>query len=190
MATETADIIENWDHPINLTEGDAFYDLLLVLSRENRRISLDIEELYDDRFLSTATGTELEKLGNFVGVKRKNGESDDKLRKRIEGEFLAQASDATYETLGHIVLQILETTKEAVTIDTPPTTPSKVVKVTVDGSVIEDSILNSTELANLFDKAVSADAKVNLIQDATFAFAGDDPALEGWDEGTWSEIVE
>lgn len=91
------DIVNNWDHPINLTDDKNLQKLLQVVALENNRIDLDIEEIYDSKFLKTATGKELEKLGDLVGVNRKTTEGDIKLRKRIQAEFAAQASDTTYE---------------------------------------------------------------------------------------------
>jgi len=186
----TQAIIENWEHPISLFEEDNLYKLLEVVALENNRIDLDIEEVYDDKFLSSATGEELEKIGDLVGVNRKTAEGDEKLRKRIQGEFAAQASDTTHEVFASAMLSILGTNKNAVTVNTPPDTVPKVVEVEVDGSIISDNPLTKTELAKLLDKTVSADAKVNIVTTGTFAFAGDDSALEGWNEGTWSSIVE
>jgi hypothetical protein len=185
----TQDIVENWDHPISLFEGDNLYKLLEVVALENNRIDLDIEEVYDDKFLESATGQELEKIGDLVGVDRKTAEGDEKLRKRIQAEFIAQASDTTYETFASATLSILGTNKNSVSITTPPQSPPKVVSVDVDGGVIDDNPLSKTEIAGLLDKTVSADAKVNLVEKGTFAFAGDDDTLKGWDEGTWSSTI-
>ena len=183
------DIVGNWNHPISISEQDNLYQLLTVLTAENRRLDLEIEELYDDKFLSTATGRELEKIGNFVGVKRKTDEEDPKLRKRIQAEFASQASDTTYESFATAMLSILGTNPSAVEVNTPPDTVSKVVEVKVDGSVITENPLTADELAGLLDRTVSSDAKVNLIQTGTFAFAGDDDSLKGWDDGTWSSVI-
>lgn len=188
--TNEEDIVTNWEHPISLYEGDDLYKLLQVVALENQRIDLELEELYDDRFLETATRKELEKIGDLVGVNRLTGEGDAKLRKRIQGEFIAQASDTTYEVVASAILSILEADPDQVTINTPPETLPKVVEVEADSNVIQNNPLSRNELASLFDKAVSSDAKVNLIEMGTFAFAGDDDTLKGWDEGTWSSHIE
>jgi hypothetical protein len=183
-------IVENWDHPIKLYEDHELYKLLHVVAGENNRIDLDIEEIYDDKFLSTATRKELEKLGDFVGVTRKTAEGDRKLRKRIQAEFAAQASDTTYENFASAALSILGSTKETTSIRTPPDTVDKVVELEVNGGVLDDNPLTRSEIADLLDRTVSASAKVNLIERGTFAFAGDDEMLQGFNEGTWSELVQ
>jgi len=188
--TENIDITEKWDHPIDIRPNTDLYKLLLVSRRENSRINLEIEELYDNRFLSSATGNELGKLGKYVGVQRKTDEPDKKLRKRIQAEFLAQGSDTTYRYFATASLEILEAPKEAVNMITPPESPSKVITLEVEGKIFDENPLTVSEIADLLDKCVSADAKVNLIDAGTFAFAGDDDSLEGWDVGTWSTDVE
>lgn len=122
------EIIDNWNHPINLFEEENLYKLLEVVALENNRIDLDIEEVYDDKFLGSATGEELEKIGDLVGVNRKTAEGDEKLRKRIQGEFIAQASDTTFETFASATLSILESNPRATEIKTPPDSPQRLSK--------------------------------------------------------------
>lgn len=183
------DIIQHWDHPIEVYESMTLYDLIQLPLKENRRLDLELEQLYEDKFLDSASGKELEKIAELVGTKRKTREQDDKFRKRIRAEFAAQASDASYESFATAMLSILGTNAQAVDIRTPPVSPDKVVEVEVDGSVIEKNPLSRNELASLLDRTVSGGARVDLIVTGTFAFAGDDSALEGWNEGTWSSTV-
>jgi uncharacterized phage protein gp47/JayE len=183
------DIVDNWDHSIDLREEDDLYKLLQVVARENQRIDLDIEYIYDNKFVNTATGKELEKIGELVGVRRKTAEPDTKLRKRIKGEFAVQASDTTFKQFASIALTLLETEPEGIEIHTPPETAAKVVEIQIDGSVIDDNALTKSELIDMLNRVVSIDARVNIIETGTFAFSGGDESLLGWDEGTWSVIV-
>lgn len=184
------DIIDNWDHPIALFEGDKLYKLLEIVAIEDNRIDLDIEEIYDSKFLETATGAELEKIGDLVGINRKTDEPDEKLRKRIQIEFAAQSSDTTFDVFASIVLSVLETNKDSVSITTPPESLPKVIILDVDGRVVDNSPFTTTEIKNLLNRTVSSDARVDIKISGTFAFAGDDDTLKGWDEGTWSYTTE
>jgi uncharacterized phage protein gp47/JayE len=182
-----ADIIENWDHSIQPSEAENLKRLLEVVASENRRLDLELDELYDNRFLSTATGVELEKIGDLVGVIRKENESDAKLRKRIRGGFAAQASETTYDSFTSAALSILDAGPEAVEFITPPDTIGpKVVQVQLDGAVFDENPLTENELAVLLNGALSIDGRTDIKQTGTFAFEGDDSSLEGFDEGTWS----
>jgi hypothetical protein len=182
----TEDIIENWDHPIQPHKSTNLYKLLTVLASENERIDIELDELYDNRFLGSASGDELEKIGDLVGVNRKEGEQDDKLRKRIRAAFAANASDTTYKSFASAALSILDAGPDSVEIKTPPDTPQKTVRLNVDGAVLEDSPLTEDELSVLLGAALSIDAKLQIKDTGTFAFDGDDASLEGFNEGTWS----
>jgi uncharacterized phage protein gp47/JayE len=183
------DIIEHWDHPIQPHESDNLYKLLEVLTSENKRIDIELDELYDNRFLDTATGTELEKMGDLVGVKRKNNESDPKLRKRIRGAFAAHASDTTYESFTSAAMSILEATPNTIDFITPPETPPKVIEAQLDSQVLEENPLTEDELIILLNGALSVDARLRIKHVGTFAFEGDNTSLEGWDAGTWSVAI-
>jgi hypothetical protein len=181
-----ADILDNWNHPIEPGGDGNLKKLLEVVASENRRLDIELDELYDNRFLGSATGTELEKIADLVGVLRKTDEEDPKFRKRIRGAFAAKASDTTYESFTSATLSILDAGPGSVVFKTPPDTNPKVVEVQVDGSVFDESPLTKDELVVLLNGALSIDARATVSESGTFAFGGDDSSLEGFDEGTWS----
>jgi len=183
---QTEEVVDNWNHPIPLQEDDPFYKLLKVVASENRRIGVDIDDLYENRFLETATGKELEKMGDMVGIIRKTDEEDPKLRTRIRGGFAAKASDTTYDSFTSTTLSVLEADAKEVTFITPPDSNPKTVEIQADGSVLDRTPLTEDELIILLNGALSVDAKAEIKNTGTFAFEGDDTSLEGFDEGTWS----
>jgi len=187
--TQSDDIIDNWDGPVSLEPGDNLYKLLQVVGSENRRLDLELESLYDNRFVDTATGRELEKLGRYVGVTRKTDEKDDKLRIRINAAFASQASDTTRDSFATVALLVLDADAESVSFSSPPETEPKTVELTVDGSIIDASPLTIDEIQVLLNGALSVDAQAVIISGGGFAFAGDDASLEGFNEGTWSSTV-
>lgn len=181
-----SDITDNWDHTIEIASDDNLYKLLEVVGDELKRIDLEVESLYDNRFVESATGEELEKLGDLVGINRKTDEPDEKLRKRIFAGFASQASDTTYESFCTTAISILDGSSQSVEVVTPPQTQPKVVQLIVDSQVLEENPLTQDELQVLLNGAVSIDARVMITVDGTFAFEGDDSSLEGFNEGTWS----
>ena len=187
--TQSDDIIDNWDGPVSLEPGDNLYKLLQVVGSENRRLDLELESLYDNRFVDTATGRELEKLGRYVGVTRKTDEKDDKLRIRINAAFASQASDTTRDSFATVALLVLDADAESVSFSSPPETEPKTVELTADGSIIDASPLTIDEIQVLLNGALSVDAQAVIISGGGFAFAGDDASLEGFNEGTWSSTV-
>lgn len=180
------DIVREWDHPIQPTKGDNLHKLLEVVATENERLDIELDSLYDNRFLGSATGIELEKIGDLVGINRKTDEEDEKLRKRIRGAFAAKASDTTYDAFTAATLSILEADAQDVTFITPPDTNPKIVEVQADGAILDQSPLTKDELVILLNAALSADARAQITNTGTFAFSGGDASLEGFNEGTWS----
>lgn len=184
------DIVRNLVYPTPASANSNINTLLEVLASENDRIDDDIHDLYDNRFLTSATDEELNKMAFEVGVRRQTGETDEELRRRVFSEFAAQASDATYNTFASTVLEVVDAEPENVDIQTPPqSTIDKTVTVFVESAILDESPLTTGQIEDFLEKSNSAGAAVNLSSMGTFAFDGDDTSLEGWNEGTWSDFV-
>lgn len=185
------DIIKNFVYPVPLAGDQNLPKLLGVLASENRRIDLEVESLYDNRFVESASGRELEKLAFEVGTRRKTDEIDDSLRRRVFGSYAAQSSDTSYDNFATAALQTLGADPAEIELTTPPdTTNPKTVELRVDGSRLDTVPLTDSEIVTLLERANSAGATVEVTASGTFAFAGDDTSLKGWDDGTWSNIIE
>lgn len=182
-------IEESWDSPVRAFENKDIYQLLQVSGDENQRLKDAIATLREQTFLETATGEELEKIGEFVGIRRKEAEDDAKLRFRIKAEFIAQASDTTYPTFVEATAEILQAEPGQFTIQTPPDTTQKVISLDVDGGILDSIPLTDSELADILNDMVSADARIDIVRHGNFAFAGDDSTLKGFNDGTWSEYI-
>jgi hypothetical protein len=182
----TNELQKEWDLPVPSGEGSEIEGVFQVLATENQRIDVVLDELYDDRFLQTATNDELEMLGSYVGVDRKTDEEDNKLRKRIAAEFGAKSSNTTFDTFAKIAITILEADKDDILIETPPLTPPKTVNVGISGQVLDENPFETAELVSLLERAIGAGASITIEELGNFGFAGDDTTLEGFGDGTWS----
>lgn len=185
------DVTEEWPLPdaIPLYDGTEPYRFLTVLASELQRLDIEIEEVYDDRFLQTASGEELDKIAALVEATRKSNESDQKFRKRIQAIFTARASDTTYDSVASLVLMLLDADASTITINRPPTTADTQITVDAPSTVVDDSIFTESEITSLIEDALPAGHSATITKSGTFAFAGDDSNLEGWNEGTWSTSV-
>jgi hypothetical protein len=180
------DIQQAFDYPTPVGVDDDMTALLGVLASENRRLDLDIESLYDNRFIESATGRELEKLAFEVGVRRKTGESDEKLRKRVCGAYCAQASNGTFDEVADIVMRLVDADPIQVIINTPPDVSPGTVQIGIDGASIDESPLTIDEIKEILEQSTTAGRPIDIYITGTFAFDGDNAALEGFNEGTWS----
>lgn len=184
------ELLANLDIPSAPQSRGTIAELMGVYGDELKHLDIDIEEIYDDRFVQRATGRELEKLARYVGVRRNTSETDDKFRKRVLANFFALSSDTTFEDFARVVKDITDADAGEVSIDQPPTAASAQVDVFVDGAVLDDSPLTNTEIEDLLREAVPAGHTVNLIERGTFAFATtESDGLLGWNDGTWSSTV-
>lgn len=68
----------------------AIHHLLSVLSAEFEEFYNTLEYYYDQSFVSTATGENLDKIGYLLNCTRLDGEDDDSYRYRIINQVLAQ----------------------------------------------------------------------------------------------------
>lgn len=180
------DIVGAWDLPVPPTQGNEIHGLLSVLVSELDRIDDEIETTYDDRFIGTADGEELAKIGDPVGALREAGESDDHFRKRLQTIYGARASGATYDDFAQIALSALDAGPSDVSLEVPPQPLDATVTIQVDSQTITDSPFEESEIADLLRDSISAGHDVVIEKTGTFAFDGDDGTLEGFDEGTWS----
>lgn len=180
------DVVDAWDLPVPPTAGNNIHDLLSVLVSELQRTDTDIEGIYGDRFLDTATGKELGKIGDPVDATRQTGESDDHFRQRIQSIYGARSSDATYDAFAQITLSVLDAGPSDVSLDVPPQPLDATVTVQADSQTISNSPFTESEITDLLQESVTAGHDVVIEKTGTFAFDGDDGALEGFDQGTWS----
>lgn len=183
------DVVREFVYPIPLTGDQNLLTLLDVVSSENDRIDDVLQDLYDQRFLTDATGQELEKIAFEVGVRRESGETDEELRRRVFSEYAAQSSDASYDSFATAALNILDTNRDNVDIETPPRSTEKTVTLFVESSVLDDSPLTNDQITSFLEGSNSAGAAVTLSVMGDFAFDGDDTSLKGWNDGTWSDIT-
>ena len=164
------------------------YDLFRVYTTQLYYLDIQIDEIYDNRFIDTARGRELELLGGNVGVPRKTGEPDDKYRIRVKAGFARASADTTFENFANIVLSVLQTDKSNVEITTPN---PKVARIKTTSAVVDASPFTTEEIIEMLDESLEMDAKTEIEVQGSFSFDG--PNVEdgtGWNEGTWTSRVE
>ena len=166
--TQTLDLIENWPYGFQrIDDGDELYEYLSIYANELARIDAFIDELYEQRYLETATGHELANLGAAVGVTREAGESDERLRLRIKLAKTVAASDGTADDIRAIFEQAF-TENELGTIDLVHQDSDPVVDVQIPSSIIEDNLLTADELEGELERASPCGHGVRVVPDDTF----------------------
>lgn len=176
-------IQDNW--PFNTvvpTDDGATTDILQAIETELDRIDVETDELYEQRFLETATKRELQKLAGEVGVQRQTDESDERLR------FRAQIAKAVTQSNGNIyeIAELFDILfgDDATRLTLSSTTQYPIVTVTVPSDMIESIPLTIGELEDSLTELVPAGDGIRIQTEDTFAFAGESSGA-GFNEGTW-----
>lgn len=173
--TDTAD--SEWDNDaLDFTEGSNIYALMRALLSEADRIDSDLEDIKNAHHIDTATGKELEKLGQLVDLPRKQNESDDKYRARLKTQFRVGNIGSTFEDFAQFAAVMLDTDIDNIyfifKFDVNPAT----VEVNVDPDIYESVALSKSEVDEFLGRAVPAGHAVNTTERGTFVLKTDGDA--------------
>lgn len=184
---------ENWDHgAIEPRLDDPLYDLVVALVSELYRIDGEIERLFEQRFVDTATGIELDRLGRLVGVERPFGENDDAFRIRVKAGYAKATSTCDFESFAKVALKIIDGQASQLTITNEFDTKPATVIVEAPSSVLSDNPLSNSEIQSFLEDAVPMSHRVELRENGSFQFLeadGTAPSGTGFGQGTWTESV-
>jgi len=161
--------------------------LVTVLKRQMDRLDTEIEKIYDQRFVETATGPHLERIAAGFDIKRKTDESDVKLRKRIKAARNVAQSRGTYRDVAQVALDVLDANPSQIELVRPRDHGQMGLGIIrVDGSVLDNSPFTNDEIESILSDAVVGGHRIRIEQIDAFRFGDPD---NGW--GTaWAEIIE
>ena len=173
-----------FDSETTYTDQDgAIVEFITVYERHHDDLVETVNELYDDRFVESATGRELEKLASEVGLDRQTGESDDRLRFRTQiAKAITRSSGNIYElaTLFRILFG-----EDATNITLTPAENQPVVIMNVPDLIVDQIPVSVSVLEDLLSQALPSSDNLEIITGDTFAFDGQTTG-GGFNEGTWA----
>lgn len=180
---------DEWDSAIDFADGSNTHRLVETLLTVFDETDEDIEEIYKQTHINTATGRELDQYGELVDTERKYNESDDKYRARIKASFRAATIGTTFEQFTEFVAVVLNTNIDNLRFLTPYERNPATVDVSANASVYNDSNLTNQDVINLLERGVPAGHEVRVFEAGTFRLKsdgdGDDPA-----KGVTSDAIE
>jgi len=156
---------ESWDNnALPIYERTQNWKFLDALSEEIRCAFDDIESIRETFYVGTATGENLEKVGDYVNVRRRDGESDKKLRGRILAQATAGASGATYNELVKLIQAITDLDRDEVQLLVPyqngnNQNPST-LRVGLPGGVPNSIYSTDDEFVEVVEQAIKAGGEV------------------------------
>ena len=177
-----------WDSGIAFNPNTNTYKLMRAALSEADRIDTDLENIFDQHHINTATGDDLNKIGDLINLDRKSGESDSKYRARIKSKFRAATIGSTFDQFTQYVASVLNTDLDNVDILTNYGNDPAVVSVAVQSEVYDAVDLTASEIQNILGDGVPAGHEVSTLEDGTFRLKadgdGDDP-----DKGLTSDSI-
>ena len=186
MATNLEKIIEEWDNDaLVIREGELPHHLLKTLAVTLDNLEKDIDDVYDTRFIQTATDHHLEKIGEQVDVKRVNQQPDDELRIRINAGYARAVSDTSFETFSRVVLNIFDVDENDVHLRGADDEPVVIVNLPLQS--INESPLTDSQIADELTESTPASDGVKVEGVGTFELSGPNHTPSdnsGLDEGT------
>lgn len=164
---------QEWDSGIEFTPQSNTYKLVRALLSEAERIDGGLEDIYDAQHIDTATGDDLDKLGDLVNISRKTGESDATYRARVKAEFRAATIGTTFEQFIEFVSAVLATDPDNVDLFTNYGGRPATVDVSADTQVYNNAALTPTQLKDVLGSGVPAGHEVRVIEGGTFQLKAD-----------------
>ncbi|OYR94044.1 hypothetical protein DJ71_02355 [Halorubrum sp. E3] len=152
---------------MEIDSDDPLAALLRTLVSQLHRVDAEIDDLYDQRFIDTATNRELELIGANVGVERRTGESDDSFRSRVRAGYRIATSDGTFKEIARAALALLDADPADIQLEGPPATDGGVGRVLVPDILVDESPLSQTEIASELTRAAPLGHRIEVLTDDT-----------------------
>lgn len=180
--------IQGWDSGLTIAPNSNVRALIRSLLSVTDRIDTDLEEIYEQQHINSATGEQLDKWGRLVDVNRKTGEADAKYRARIKAEFRQATMETTFDQFVEFTASVLGTSVENVTLlfnfEPDPAT----VTVSMQSSVFDQLNLTNADVQDLLDGGVPAGHEVKIIEEGTFRVKADGD-VDDADKGLTSDSI-
>jgi len=147
--------------------SDPLWNFLTAFAKELNDFDRTQNRLYSQKFLETATGVELEKIAREVGITRRAGETDSKLRFRARVRRAAASSNATAEDI-RALLQITFGKESLSKITVSQSTAEPVTRFEIPKTLFDTIPITKTELEDELRRAYPAGYDVNITTPGTF----------------------
>lgn len=162
-----------WESGIAFGPGTNTYRLMRALLSEADRIDNDLEDIYEQHHINSATGRDLGKIGDLVNVPRQTGESDARYRARIKARFRASTIGTNYDEFTEFVAAVLNTDIDNISFLTSYGANPAAISVAANSSVYDSVSLTPEDLQTLLGAGVPAGHEVEILEGGTFRLKAD-----------------
>lgn len=181
---------QNWDSALAFAKQSNTYKLINALTSKYGSIDRDIEDIYKQIHIDTATGRQLDQFGELVSVERKYNESDDKYRARIKSTFRASTIGTTYDEFTRFCSTVLNRNVEDITFVTNYLTDSATIIIQGESSIYDESIFTQSEIIDLLNKGVPAGHEVDIAVEGGSFILKSDGETDDASKGLTSDTID
>lgn len=160
-------LIERWPYEtVRPTEDEPIRDYTHGVADAIADVRDDIQQLQDEQTIDTATGYQLELLGQEVGVTRQTNETDERLRFRIRiAKSVTQSNGDLYD-VERILFNLFGDTVENIEISAPVNEP--VIRLLIPADTIDEVPLTIAELEEKLSDILPASDSLEILRADTF----------------------
>jgi hypothetical protein len=175
-----------------IEDNDELKTFVRALNWSTDYIDARIAQLYDNRFIETATDEQLEKLAAEVNVTRKTGEDDTSLRYRALISKVANATDNSFRDFQSLLRVVFRDSVDDISISAVDDSPT--VTITVSSAIINSLPLTKRELEQQLEKGIPPSDGINIATRGSFELGERDgytpPKESRLGDGTLSTNIE
>jgi len=177
-----ANILDQWPQKTTFPEeNDPVANVLETTATYMASTNAEIEEVYEQRFLQTASGEELERLANEVGVQRQTSELDEHLRIRALISKAGTQANESLDSIERLLQVIFGDEVSQVSVSAESTSPTVIIEV--PQTLLDEIPLSQTELATELQDVFPSGTPVTVATGDTLILG------ESGDSGVGGELV-
>jgi len=180
----------NWsNYGVSIDERSNTYALMRALTSQCDRIDKDLSVVRQARHIETAVGKEVDRLGKIVSVSRRDGETDERLKKRIVLAFYAARTTCSFDEFARFTIEILDTDFSDAEFWYDFENYHATIFVSAYPETYDRSPFTRGEIADYLAEVVPAGHRVNIQEQGTF-IVKDDNDQDDPDRGLTSDEIE
>lgn len=171
--TQTA--LEDWNNSaleIYVTDSNS-RDFLESLLSDLTRYDDRVQDVLEARHIDNASDKSLDRIGELVGLQRRNGEGDGKYRARIKASATAGNSGATFDDVAGFTASVLQIPPDEVEIDTQFADDPVAVVTGIDFNNLNNTNLTKDDFLEILDELVPAGHTTILEAKGSFEVSSD-----------------
>lgn len=162
-------------------DEDHWEEILDLFAEPHDRLQFAAYRTLRSGYVGTATGAQLNRIGEFAGVSRNRGETDARYRLRIIVGMRRQITGATLPEVQEVTAMLLGVDIDRVGIQNSDEEPAR-IELNLSEDVLEDAPMSAAALISHLNELVAGGVRLTLEVPGLFEHRGEDEFEEDPDD--------